>query len=183
MSGVILKPSKMPRGMWVYVGSRGIESGARQHQPRHARVGRGMWASSKQRRSRSGGISQGLHASDVACVHRARDPTSGVARHRPPSLGLQLAPGVARIATACRHRSVDVRHGLPSSPLACTQRSADVGHGLPTSPTTCTHRSAKRRWLPYSLAAYTRSAASGVAAACREAATAVSGVGVGTGVG
>ncbi|RAN66263.1 hypothetical protein B5P40_31960, partial [Bacillus sp. SRB_8] len=74
MSGAILKPSKMPRGMWVYVGSRGVpRPGPRQHRPRPARIGRGMWASGKRRRPTAGGISQGLHASDVACAHRASD--------------------------------------------------------------------------------------------------------------
>ncbi len=49
MSGAILKPSKMPRGMWVYVGSRCVP------------------------RPGPGSIIQGLRASDVACGHRASD--------------------------------------------------------------------------------------------------------------
>ncbi|KAH0768884.1 hypothetical protein KY290_012865 [Solanum tuberosum] len=105
MSGAILKPSKMPRGMWVYAGSRGVpRPGPRQHRPRPARIGRGMWASGqatsanvrrhqprparigrgmcasgKRRRPTTGSISQGLDASDVACAQRSADVGRGLA--------------------------------------------------------------------------------------------------------
>ena len=101
MSGAILKSSKMPRGMWVYVGSRGAprpvpgsinqglralewhvgigqatSANVRQHQPRPARIGRGLRTSLSRRRAWPGRIALGLHttvsrglpASAVACA-------------------------------------------------------------------------------------------------------------------
>ena len=104
MSGAILKSSKMPRGMWVYVGSRGAprpvpgsinqglralewhvgigqatSANVRRHQPRPARIGRGTCASGKRRRPTTGSISQGLDASDVACAQRSADVGRGLA--------------------------------------------------------------------------------------------------------
>ncbi|KAG5568973.1 hypothetical protein H5410_064017 [Solanum commersonii] len=151
MSVRILKPSKMPRGVWVYAGSRGvprpgpgsISQGLRASdvacghrasdasanasgisQGLHA-IGRGMCAWGKRRRPTTGNISKGLHASDVACAQRSAD----------------VARGLPALPLACTHRSVDVKRGLPTSPLACAHRSADVGRGLPISPLSCTHRS------------------------------------------
>ncbi|KAH0769125.1 hypothetical protein KY290_013106 [Solanum tuberosum] len=127
MSGAILKPSKMRRGMWVYVGSGGVP-----------RLG-------------PGSISQGLRASDEACGRIGQATSANVRRHQPRvgRIGRGLCTTLsrrrawpARMPLACTQRSADVGRGLPASPLACTHRSVDVKRGLPTSPLACAHRSA-----------------------------------------
>jgi len=50
----------------------------RQYQPRPARIGRGLCPSGKRRRPKACIISQGLHASVVACAHRQGDIGRGL---------------------------------------------------------------------------------------------------------
>ncbi|KAH0695651.1 hypothetical protein KY290_013382 [Solanum tuberosum] len=134
----------------------GSRYGARQHQPRPARIGRGMWASGKRRRPTSDGFSQGLHASPFACTHRSVD----VGRGQPaspfscPKRSVDVARGVPASPFACTHCSVDVGRGLPASPFACAHRSVDVGRGLAASAFACPHRSVDvGRGVPASAAA------------------------------
>ncbi|KAG5615371.1 hypothetical protein H5410_015195 [Solanum commersonii] len=85
MSGAILKPSKMSKAIWVYIGSTGIPhpgpSGISQglrasnnrRRPMVGNISQGLRASNKRRRPMVGNISQGMHASNVPCAHRESD--------------------------------------------------------------------------------------------------------------
>ncbi|KAG5614931.1 hypothetical protein H5410_014755 [Solanum commersonii] len=84
-----------------------------------------MCTSGKRRRLKAGSSSQGLHTSDVACVHRSNDPT-------------HICLSTSDVAWP--HRSWPANIGQPTSNMACTYRSADVGRGLLASPFVFTQR-------------------------------------------
>ena len=108
MSGAILKPSKMRRGMWVYVGSGGVP-----------RLG-------------PGSISQGLRASDVACGRIGQATSANVRRHQ-PRVG-RIGRGLC--TTLSRRRAWPARIALGLHTMVSRRRTwhARIGRGLPTSP-------------------------------------------------
>jgi len=90
------------------------------HQPWPARIG---WATSSVacvHRPTTGDIGEGLHASDVACVHLAND----IGNRRGAS------------AKACTHNPWRVRIDWASTAVACTHRTTigDIGQGLHEKP-------------------------------------------------
>ncbi|KAG5614855.1 hypothetical protein H5410_014679 [Solanum commersonii] len=105
--------------MWHVRIGQATSTNDRQHQQRLARISHDVCALAErhERQPTADSISQGLHASDVACALRASDPL--------PVHITQLTSVVA-----CAYHSVVDRRGLPVSPLAYTQWSADVGRGL-----------------------------------------------------
>jgi len=109
-----------------------------------------------------GRISQGLHASIVACAHRLED--IGVGRRQAASTNFNthlkslvrygqatlandawpgdIGRGLAVSAVAYALRSADVDRGLCTSAVASAHRSVVVGRGLSASPLACTHPAA-----------------------------------------
>jgi len=84
------------------------------------------WATSVRRRCPTAcGISQGLHASDVACADLAND-----VGHR-----------LAATAKACTHQPWCVHIGWASPVAACAHRptAGDIVQGLDTSTVVCAH--------------------------------------------
>ena len=108
MSGAILKPSKMPRGMWVYVGSRGVP------RPGPGSISRGLRASDVAGGHRASDVGQRQAASAKACTHRTWHVRIGQATSANDG---QHQPRVARIkrglcTTLSRRRAWPARIAL-----------------------------------------------------------------------
>jgi len=111
MSGAILKPIKMSKAIWVYIGSTGIPH------PGTGGISQGLYASDKRHRPTVGNISQGLHVSNVPCAHRASDDgqwqvaSAKACKHLANNIGQwQVA-----LAKACMLRMWHVRIGQAMS--------------------------------------------------------------------
>jgi len=117
---------------------RGLRASAndRRHRPRPAHINcgvctstgdnnRDLRASARRRPPTAGGISQGLHASDIACANLANDVEQ---RH-------------AASAKVCTLQSWCVRIGWASPAVASAHRplTGDIGQGLDTSTVVCAH--------------------------------------------
>jgi len=133
-----------------------VSDNDRQHQLRPTRIWCGLCALGYQRRPAARGISQGLHASAMACAHRLGEIDVGQQQATSADFYTHLAWHVLFLqatsangrrhwighigsalpasAVACAHCSVVVGCGLPASPLASTQWSTYVERGLLSSP-------------------------------------------------
>ncbi|KAH0732696.1 hypothetical protein KY289_003884 [Solanum tuberosum] len=128
------------------------------HQPRNARIGRGLCASGKRRRPTTCNISQGLHTSVVTCEHRLGDIIRGlrasIRLHRPwpvrisqatSANGRQYQPRPPRINVACAHRLGDIGRGLCASTRRHRPTTSSISQGLHASDLVCAHRVKRRR--------------------------------------
>jgi len=108
-------------------------------------IRRGMWASARRRHPTTGGISQGLQASDVACAHLANDVGN---RHAASAKASTHKPWNVRMAG--RHRPWPTRVGQQqaTSTKAYTHKPwpARIGCALHASADGRRHRSKPARF-------------------------------------
>jgi len=135
----------------------------RRHQPRHARINRGVCASGKRRRPTAFSINQGLHASVVACAHRlsvtGRDlrASAHACTHQLWHVRIWQTSSANSMQHACTYQSWPMRIGWATSVVTCAHRptAGEIGQGLHASTVVYTlrlgdidcdlHASARRR--------------------------------------
>jgi len=140
-------------------GVTSASANGRRHQPRLARIGRGMSASGKRHPPTACNISQDLHTSVVACVHRLGNISRGLrasASLRQPTKG-STSQGLHASDVACTHLASDVGQRPAAASKAGTHQPWRVHISWATLPVAFPHpssdivrgmRASKRRYWP-----------------------------------
>ncbi|KAG5614860.1 hypothetical protein H5410_014684 [Solanum commersonii] len=137
---------------------RGLRASARRHWPTTCSINQGLNASAERHRRRpmTGNISQGMHTSDVECVHLANDVSQRHAAlakacmhqpwpctHRLGEINQGLCASAGRYQSwLTRYRPTvgNINQGLHASDVSCAYRATNVGQWQAALTKACTHQ-------------------------------------------
>uniref|UniRef100_M1DNR4 Uncharacterized protein n=1 Tax=Solanum tuberosum TaxID=4113 RepID=M1DNR4_SOLTU len=101
-------------------------------------ISQGLQTSGKQYRPMAGGISKGLHASDVACAHRANNVGQWEVELAKACIlriwHVRIGQAMETLAMAYSHQPGVIDHGLSASARRHRPWHANIGCGLRASP-------------------------------------------------